>query len=121
MGNTIKSQLGAGVGSIFSSKPDLPGAGRKAPASSYREREESIRAEVAEGRAPAVTRGRPRKGTESEWDRSREFHTSVALNADQYKEIGDIAYSERKALKLVMFRLLQEGIKSYRKNPRVLG
>lgn len=120
MANSKKELIGAGLGSIFSGSVDLPGEKRKAPAPSYREREEAVRQELAEGRAPVVTRGRPRKGVDSGWDRSKEFHTSIALNADQYREVTDIAYAERKSLKLVMYRLIQEGLKNYNRNPKVL-
>lgn len=110
--------LNAGVRSVFSSHG--PAASVHSQLESRNERMEEGRREVAERKAPSVMRGRPRKDENREWDRSREFHTSIAMNRDQYVELTDIAYEERISLKLAMNRLLAIGIREYRKKPGLL-
>lgn len=115
MATSKKELLGAGVRSVFS------GPAGKTPAKAETEnRENEARKEIAGRRAPSVGRGRPRKDEQREWDRSREFHTSIAMNRDQYLEVTDIAYEERQSLKVTMYKLLALGVKAYRKNPGLL-
>lgn len=114
-----KQAVSAGIRSVFSAQ-GTGKPGRKAE-ESFAEREQAARDEVAERRAPSFSRGRPRKDEQRDWDKSREFHTSICMNRDQYVEMTDIAYEARLSLKITMNKLLAAGIKAYRKNPNILG
>ncbi|MCR5760259.1 MAG: hypothetical protein K6G39_07885 [Bacteroidales bacterium] len=113
MASSKKELIGEGVRSVFSgpARRNAPGVVETTG------HENEARKEIAERRAPSVGRGRPRRDEQRDWDKSREFHTSIAMNRDQYVELTDIAYEERLPLKLAMNRLLALGIKAYRKAP----